>query len=101
MIVLLLFWVMCAVASAAIAAGKGRSGAVWFLLGLVFGLFALVIVACLPGGSAGMKQCPECAESIQANARICRYCRHEFSNAEVAEARAPSLWQKLWWNPNA
>jgi hypothetical protein len=25
-----------------------------------------------------LKRCPMCAESVQAEARICRYCRHDF-----------------------
>ncbi|RUW62137.1 hypothetical protein EOA16_10255 [Mesorhizobium sp. M7A.F.Ca.US.008.03.1.1] len=24
------------------------------------------------------KQCPDCAEMVKADARICRFCRHEF-----------------------
>lgn len=26
----------------------------------------------------GMKLCPDCAEEVRADARICRFCRHEF-----------------------
>jgi len=29
--------------------------------------------------SAATKVCPECAETVQAAARICRFCRHEFT----------------------
>lgn len=38
--------------------------------------------ASLPQPSTGgMKKCPDCAEFVQADAKICRFCRHEFSSA--------------------
>ena len=41
-------WGLCAVTAAVIANGKGRSGAGWFLLGLALGIFAVIMIACLP-----------------------------------------------------
>ena len=31
------------------------------------------------------KKCPKCAETIKLEAAICRYCRHEFSKAELSQ----------------
>ena len=45
---ILIIWLGCSIGAAAVAAGKGRSGIGWLLLGLLFGIFALIIVACLP-----------------------------------------------------
>ena len=45
---LIFFWLMCAVAAAVIGAAKGRSGFGWLILGLLLGIFAVIIVACLP-----------------------------------------------------
>ena len=36
----------------------------------------------LGGIPDGMKKCPKCAEAVQAEAQICRYCGHEFVAAE-------------------
>lgn len=38
-----------------------------------------------------LKQCPMCAEQVQASARICRFCRHEFEAARgTNEGGAPA-----------
>lgn len=91
---------------AAVASGKGRSGLGWFLIGLVFGIFALILVAVLPspkaeaarhaelvaatrvaggtsiggiGAQPDRRACPQCGESIALSARVCRFCGHEMS----------------------
>ena len=33
------------------------------------------------------KVCPDCAETVKADAKICRYCRHEFTPDEPASDR--------------
>ena len=34
-----------------------------------------------PSEEPDTKQCPECAETIKAAARVCRFCRHRFDGA--------------------
>ncbi|RVD15411.1 MAG: hypothetical protein EOS73_28695 [Mesorhizobium sp.] len=42
------------------------------------------------------KTCPDCAETVQREARICRFCRHDFGSAAAAppakEKRPLSKW---------
>jgi hypothetical protein len=83
------------------AAGAALGGSVLTLgLGVIaffFGAILLVIAfVLLSGGRASLapaarelatmtvnvaasKKCPDCAEVVQADARICRFCRHEFA----------------------
>ena len=48
MIIAVFIWFLFAVFTAVIASSKGRTGFGWFLLGAVFGIFALILVALLP-----------------------------------------------------
>jgi hypothetical protein len=43
----LFIWIVIAIASACIAAGKGRSALGGFVLGALLGIFGLVIVCCM------------------------------------------------------
>lgn len=45
MALLIVIWVVVAVLCAVIASNKGRSAVGWFLLGAIFGIFALLIIA--------------------------------------------------------
>lgn len=99
--VFLVFAVIGAVGAGAIAGGKGRSVAGWAVLGALFPLIAIIIVAALPAietveGAAneaarqqrevaweraragrdvqGTRDCPYCAEPIKIAAIRCKHC---------------------------
>lgn len=107
---IILIWIICAVVCAIIASAKGRTGFGWFLLGLVFGIFALVLVACLPSlkpvqvayaapsryaapiGSlhSGEKACPDCGETILKVAKVCKHCGFRLAPPSDLDAAKPA-----------
>jgi len=72
---------MFGLAAAIIASSKGRTGCGWFLLGVLFGPFSLVVAA-LPSRMPGAEKptpkthltCPDCAEFVKREARVCKHC---------------------------
>jgi hypothetical protein len=87
----LVMWVVLSVLVGKYANSKGKDGASWTLLSLVISpLIAFVIAAASPVNSSGLvaagghKKCPQCAETVLAEAKICRFCHSKFEDA-VAE----------------
>jgi hypothetical protein len=92
-VILLIYAIGFAAASAYIAGTKGRSRGQWLLLGLLFGIFALVAIAFAAPETAqkqlllvaASKRCPNCGEDVGRGARICRYCHHRFPAGETVD----------------
>lgn len=78
-------WLVCGFVASAIASGKGRSGCLFFILGLLLGPFAVLGAAMMSADGATtqragldrgeLRRCPQCAEPIRREASICPNCR--------------------------
>jgi RNA polymerase subunit RPABC4/transcription elongation factor Spt4 len=83
--VLFLSWIICAVLVGVYAGAKGRSGLGFFIVSLLLSplIGFLIVVVSAPDRTVvaqrtGLKKCSECAEYVQPDARVCRFCGRKF-----------------------
>lgn len=83
---IIVFWLLCSVATPIVASKKHRPVSFWLASGLFCGVFALLVVlllSSLPDAEAQMEQtiahrtCPYCLSTVPFEATACRYCRRE------------------------
>lgn len=87
-----LLWLGCAILCAVVAPGRGRSGAGWFFIGLIFGVFGVIALLAMPNLAQlqfqkelmaprpprrdpdDIRLCRHCAEEIRRAAKVCKHC---------------------------
>jgi len=97
-----LFWIVLSVLVSIFANNKGRSGISFFFISLllspVIGFIIPVVISPIRekvAEKSGLKKCSECAEYVQGEARVCRFCGHKFPESpespQSLEERAEEL----------
>jgi hypothetical protein len=83
--VIFLCWIIGAVLVGKYAHDKGLSGASFFFIALFATPLVGILLALVAAPDrekaarrAGLKECPQCAEAVKQEARVCRFCGHRF-----------------------
>lgn len=82
------FWIVAGIIGGIVAKQKNRSVIGWVILGLLLPIAVLVLFflpPLAPGGEVlATKECPYCAEIIQAKAIVCKHCGRDVAHREGA-----------------
>jgi hypothetical protein len=71
-------WVAFVVLAVKMAETRHRDKGTWGVLAFFFGIFAIISLALIGKADGNVKTCPQCAETVQTGARLCKHCRYQF-----------------------
>ncbi len=100
-----IIWLGCGIAAGHIHQQRGRSMETGFWAGVLLGPLGVLLALVSkpdPAGleraalSGGKRKCPSCAELVQAEAKVCRYCQRDLPPLDVAEAPQPQTPPAGW-----
>jgi hypothetical protein len=94
-------WVLLAVACAIFANTRGRNWFGWLLLAVIISpLFGFLFLAVLPNrkneAAGDAKTCPQCAETVKLEAKVCRFCGHRFEGDAAPVVDSSPHEDRLW-----
>ena len=75
----ILFAFAVATASSILAESKNRNGAIWFILGFVFNVLALLVLVFLRKKEdlRCIKRCFHCGKDVNCNDEFCPFCKKD------------------------
>src|SRR5437868_453536 len=91
-VLVILVWILLfGLVSSGIWKSKGGSGVSGFLIGAVLGILGLIYVAAASPSlqSGGALKCPNCAESVRADAIVCKHCGRDLPRLPCPRCKAP------------
>jgi hypothetical protein len=96
--IIIIFWVLFAIAVGMLAAKRGRSGGGWFLLSLLItpllGLIFVLVSKDLNKNDSIRVACPKCSEKVLIAATICPHCKSDLANDSAFAESVSALRRK-------
>ena len=81
---LVIVWFLFGLVGAVAGSSRGRNGCLWGIIGILIGPFSLIVLLLPKVGDVGADpfaphpsthcRCPDCAELILHQARVCKHC---------------------------
>jgi len=100
LLIIAALWFFAFVGTPIVALNKNRNALGWFVLALLIGIFAFLLVALLPAlpdmsamdaERTNTKECPHCRSRIPWNASVCRYCARDVALSSSAIPAVPAV----------
>lgn len=94
--IIVIFWLILAILVGVFAGSKGRTGVGLFFLSLLFSPLIGFIIALVVSPktkvteanalkSGEMKKCPNCAELVKTEAKICKHCSNDIGTQAIIQ----------------